>query len=226
MILAAEERLILSMSCFIQSDTSLTFTVFKEATSHPKPHKITKQNHNLGAYIIPDTCLLINPKPTQRKNHIRILICKASLYAIANFLKNEKGILQLFYHILHHIRQKMKHPLSDLRTNNTKENTSNRIWQTYAQHQTTHPLRNSKLPQEISIAKLINRAVIELFRAVFTAAKLPHHFFEDLAGVNVLNYNHIYCSGINTPRYRIWYGTKTNIYPLSIFGETGAMPIY
>lgn len=125
--LTAKHRLIPLLPAALPSDTAITCRECSQAKQHPEPNRSTVHHYAPGAYISSDTCGPVKPTSTHGKGHILTIICAATRFAIAHFIKDTKDIPSYIERTLYHIKHRMFHPLSDIRTDTAIEFTSQRI---------------------------------------------------------------------------------------------------
>ena len=210
----------------LPTNITLSCNACSGSKQHPAPHKRVDHNYTPGAYISSDTCGPIKPTSTHSNNHILLLICAASRFAFAHFLKDRKDMPEHINRTLHHIRQKKGHVLQHFRNDNAKEYLSSTMKSIYSRHHVTHHLRTPHQPQENSIAERINRTIMESARALLRTARLDERYWEDAARDTLFKYNLLHHDSINTSPYNKWHGTQPRMTRIYTFGQLGSIPIY
>lgn len=99
---------------------------------------------------------------------------------------------------------KIKHPLTDFRSDNAKEYLLGRMKQIYQDHHLTHHLHTPHQPQENCIAERFNRTVVGSVHTLLDTTGLDNRHWEDAARDPIFKYNLLHHSAINTSPYHMW----------------------
>ena len=210
----------------LPSTINITCSACNNAKLHPAPHKPKEHEHPVGAYVSSDTCGPIKPTSTHGNNHMLLVVCAASKFVLAHFIKDRKNIPDCIHTSITHIINRMKHPLRDLRSDNAKEYTSQAMKAMYAKYGLTLHLRTPHQPQENEIAERLNRTIMESVRALLHTAGLSDKYWEDAARDTIFKYNLMHHATINTSPYQLWYNAKPILNRIFTFGQLGTIPIY
>lgn len=204
----------------------ITCSACDQAKLHPAPHKSKIHHYAVGAYVSSDTCGPVKPTSKHGNNHMLLVVCAASKFALAYFIKDRKDIPTHVHAAITHILHRMRHPLSDLRSDNAKEYTSHTMQDIYRQYGITHHLRTPHQPQESGIAERLNRTIMEAVRALLHTAKLDDTHWEDAARDTIFKYNLMHHATTKTSPYQLWYKAQPAIKRLFTFGQLGTIPVY
>eukprot|EP00178_Gracilaria_changii_P023027 TRINITY_DN68_c0_g1_i13.p1 TRINITY_DN68_c0_g1~~TRINITY_DN68_c0_g1_i13.p1 ORF type:complete len:1094 (-),score=78.92 TRINITY_DN68_c0_g1_i13:769-4050(-) len=222
----AKHRLIPILPSTLAANFKMNCSACQQAKLHPTTHKRTNHNYGPGVYISSDTCGPIKPTSTHGNNHLLLLICAASRYAIAHFVKHRKDIPTNIDRSLHHIQHRMRHPLHHFRTDNAKEYLSAHMQTIYDKYKVQHHTTTPHQPQENSIAERFNRTIMNSVRALLTTAQLGAEYWEDAAKDTIFKYNIMHHSAIDTSPYHMWHGSLPNLQRIFTFGQLGTVPVF
>eukprot|EP00737_Agarophyton_chilense_P000081 gb/GEZJ01000098.1/.p1 GENE.gb/GEZJ01000098.1/~~gb/GEZJ01000098.1/.p1 ORF type:complete len:345 (-),score=17.43 gb/GEZJ01000098.1/:7035-8069(-) len=220
----APRRLIPLMPTTLSPDTQINCTACHSTKLHPAPHKRKENKYPTGTYVSSGTCSPMKPTSTHGNNHMLLIVCASNKVVIAHFVKDRKDISTHISATLHHLKHKMQHPLTDIRSDNAKEYTIAAMQDIYTEHSLQHHLSTPHQPQENSIAERLNITIMKSARALLSTAQLHHTYWEDAARDTVFKYNLLHHATTETSSYQLWYGQTPQLKYIYTFGELGTIP--
>lgn len=195
-----------TMPTSLPADCQIPCSACSHAKIHPALHPRKTHTYVPGTYVSSDTFGPVKPTSRHGNNHILIIICAASRFTMAHFIKEQKDIPAYVSQTLDYIRNRMHHPVTDFQTDNAKEYTSSIIQAIYRDDQVQHHLRTPHQSQQNCIAERFNGTIMNAVRSLLDTAGLADTYWEDAARDAIFKYNLIDHTAIDISQYAKWYG--------------------